>query len=79
MAVAMLVVRRSQGCGGRTLTSASDLGYWVVHPARFERATPRFEAWCSIQLSYGCISCGFLIPRKEKKVNLYPIPFIPRK
>ncbi len=25
----------------------------VARPARFERAAPRFEAWCSIQLSYG--------------------------
>jgi hypothetical protein len=25
----------------------------VVRPDRFERPTPRFEAWCSIQLSYG--------------------------
>jgi hypothetical protein len=25
-----------------------------VHPARFELATPWFEAKCSIQLSYGC-------------------------
>lgn len=28
---------------------------FLVHPARFERATPGFEVQCSIQLSYGCI------------------------
>ena len=33
----------------------------LVHPARFERATPRFEAWCSIQLSYGCMLFILLI------------------
>ena len=26
----------------------------MVHPERFERPTPRFVVWCSIQLSYGC-------------------------
>ena len=26
---------------------------FLVRPDRFERPTPRFEAWCSIQLSYG--------------------------
>ena len=25
----------------------------VARPERFELPTPRFEAWCSIQLSYG--------------------------
>ena len=31
----------------------------VAHPERFERPTPRFVVWCSIQLSYGCGSkCG---------------------
>ena len=29
---------------------------YLVHPARFERATPGFEVQCSIQLSYGCRS-----------------------
>ena len=24
-----------------------------MHPERFERPTPRFVVWCSIQLSYG--------------------------
>lgn len=27
----------------------------MVHPERFERPTPRFVVWCSIQLSYGCL------------------------
>ena len=26
----------------------------MAHPERFERPTPRFVVWCSIQLSYGC-------------------------
>ena len=26
---------------------------YVARPERFELTTPRFEAWCSIQLSYG--------------------------
>ena len=26
----------------------------MAHPEGFEPPTPRFEAWCSIQLSYGC-------------------------
>ena len=26
---------------------------YVARPERFELPTPRFEAWCSIQLSYG--------------------------
>ena len=30
----------------------------MVHPERFERPTPRFVVWCSIQLSYGCILRG---------------------
>jgi hypothetical protein len=25
----------------------------MVRPERFERPTPRFVVWCSIQLSYG--------------------------
>ena|GEM_PF-1137686 len=28
----------------------------MVHPERFERPTPRFVVWCSIQLSYGCLA-----------------------
>ncbi len=27
--------------------------YRVVRPERFELPTPKFVAWCSIQLSYG--------------------------
>ena len=27
----------------------------MAHPERFERPTPRFVVWCSIQLSYGCV------------------------
>jgi hypothetical protein len=27
----------------------------MAHPERFERPTPRFVVWCSIQLSYGCM------------------------
>ncbi len=30
------------------------VGEEMVHPERFERPTPRFVVWCSIQLSYGC-------------------------
>ena len=30
----------------------------LVHPDRFERPTPRFVVWCSIQLSYGCALRG---------------------
>jgi hypothetical protein len=30
----------------------------MVRPERFELPTPRFEAWCSIQLSYGRLSGG---------------------
>ena len=26
---------------------------FMARPERFELPTPRFEAWCSIQLSYG--------------------------
>ncbi len=28
-------------------------GKEVARPERFELPTPRFEAWCSVQLSYG--------------------------
>jgi hypothetical protein len=28
----------------------------MAHPERFERPTPRFVVWCSIQLSYGCVT-----------------------
>jgi hypothetical protein len=31
----------------------SDKNEEVARPERFELPTPRFEAWCSIQLSYG--------------------------
>ena len=31
----------------------------MAHPERFERPTPRFVVWCSIQLSYGC-GCKWL-------------------
>lgn len=27
----------------------------MAHPAGVEPTTPRFEVWCSIQLSYGCV------------------------
>ena len=30
----------------------------MVRPERFELPTPRFEAWCSIQLSYGRLNGG---------------------
>ena len=30
----------------------------MAHPERFERPTPRFVVWCSIQLSYGCLPKG---------------------
>ena len=30
---------------------------YVARPERFELPTPRFEAWCSIQLSYGRSGC----------------------
>ena len=32
----------------------------LARPERFELPTPRFEAWCSIQLSYGRIVRSFL-------------------
>ena len=34
--------------GGESLHSEN-----LARPERFELPTPRFEAWCSIQLSYG--------------------------
>ena len=30
----------------------------MAHPERFERPTPRFVVWCSIQLSYGFLPFG---------------------
>ena len=30
----------------------------MAHPKRFELLTPRFVVWCSIQLSYGCVSAA---------------------
>ena len=30
----------------------------MARPKRFELLTPRFEVWCSIQLSYGRNICG---------------------
>ncbi len=30
----------------------------MARPERFELPTPRFEAWCSIQLSYGRRKAG---------------------
>ncbi len=32
--------------------------FLLARPDRFERPTPRFEAWCSIQLSYGRRNSG---------------------
>ena len=29
------------------------VSHQMARPERFELPTPRFEAWCSIQLSYG--------------------------
>ncbi len=37
----------------------------MARPERFELPTPRFEAWCSIQLSYG----RFRIDYKKKHVQ----------
>ena len=36
--------------------------YCLVRPDRFERPTPRFEAWYSIQLSYGRVNFQFNNP-----------------
>ena len=41
-----------------TLTNLNRLpqklqSHQLARPERFELPTPRFEAWCSIQLSYG--------------------------
>lgn len=30
----------------------------MADPERFERPTPRFVVWCSIQLSYGSVVAG---------------------
>ena len=38
----------------KVLGNLSTLGREMAHPERFERPTPRFVVWCSIQLSYGC-------------------------
>ena len=33
---------------------------FMARPERFERPTPRFVVWCSIQLSYGRVFRGFM-------------------
>ena len=35
---------------------------FMADPERFERPTPRFVVWCSIQLSYGSTVEGDLLP-----------------
>jgi hypothetical protein len=37
----------------------------VARPERFERPTPRFVVWCSIQLSYGRVFCLRILGRKD--------------
>ncbi len=35
----------------------------MARPKRFELLTPRFEVWCSIQLSYGRLTtCAACLP-----------------
>lgn len=41
----------------------------LVPPARLERATPRLEIWCSVQLSYGGI-CLYLLGNGSVLLNL---------
>jgi hypothetical protein len=39
--------------GTEKANGARGPAYFVARPERFERPTPKFVAWCSIQLSYG--------------------------
>ena len=40
--------------GGALRAPVHEVAGAVWHPQGLEPRTPRFEAWCSIQLSYGC-------------------------
>lgn len=43
----------------------------VVHPEGFEPPAPRFEVWCSIQLSYGCVTrLGHTTLRRLRKAEI---------
>ena len=52
----------------------------VVRPERFERPTPKFVAWCSIQLSYGrkkaeaelCVSDASIVNEKFTHLVISP-------
>ena len=48
----------------------------LARPERFELPTPRFEAWCSIQLSYGrrTRSLGSLGEKVKAPSPLLPTP-----
>ena len=41
----------------------------MVRPERFELPTPKFVAWCSIQLSYGRIVKNGIVPSLIGLVN----------
>src|SRR5437763_7289472 len=40
----------------------------MARPERFERPTPRFVVWCSIQLSYGRVFVGHVRARKPERL-----------
>ena len=44
----------------------------LVRPERFELPTPKFVAWCSIQLSYGRASRQ-LCPNSDDSVNVWVV------
>ena len=52
------------------------IGGELARPERFELPTPRFEAWCSIQLSYGrrTRSLGSLGEKVKAPSALLPTP-----
>lgn len=55
------------GCGGMSLAWPREV---LAHPTRFERVTPTFGGWCSIQLSYGCLfHCLPRTPSKGQRVR----------
>ncbi len=39
----------------------------MAHPEQFERPTPKFVVWCSIQLSYGCVGWHLATPETHCK------------
>ena len=48
----------------------------MARPERFERPTPRFVVWCSIQLSYGRLKWRLLeqchIDCKQDRAKIHP-------